>query len=71
VVLNQKGGMVDSLAMSGIERALELPVVKEADRWGGKLGAKVLMHTYGEATWGGYEPKAMFAGLRGRFKRGK
>ncbi len=38
VVLNQKGGMVDSIALSGIERALELPVVKEPDRWDGKPG---------------------------------
>jgi hypothetical protein len=63
IVMNQKGGVVDSLALSGIERALELPVVKEADRFGGKLGAKVLLHTYGEATWGIHEPKSMFSGF--------
>lgn len=71
IVLNQKGGMVDSLALSGIERALELPVVKEPDRWEGNLGKKVLLHIYGEGTWGQYEPTGMFAGLRKRFKRDK
>jgi len=68
VVMNQKGGMVDSIALSGVDRALELPVVKEPDRWGGKLGAKVLMHTYGEGTWGAYEPKGMFSGFRRKKK---
>jgi hypothetical protein len=67
IVMNQKGGMVDSLALQGIDRALELPVVKEADRFGGKLGAKLLLHTYGEATWGVHEPKGRFSG----FSRGK
>jgi hypothetical protein len=71
VVLNQKGGMVDSLALSGIDRALELPVVKEPDRWEGNLGRKVLMHTYGEKTWGVYEPTGFFTGLRKRFSRSK
>ena len=28
---------------------------KEPDRFTGKLGKKVLMHTYGEATWGQFE----------------
>jgi hypothetical protein len=69
VVMNQKGGMVDSIALSGVDRALELPVVKEPDRWGGKLGAKVLMHTYGEGTWGAYEPKSMFGGMRLRGRK--
>jgi hypothetical protein len=71
VLLNQKGGMVDSLALSGIERAVELPVVKEPDRWEGNLGKKVLMHTYGENTWAAYEPSSLFAGLRKRFSRSK
>jgi hypothetical protein len=71
VVLNQKGGMVDSLALSGIERAVELPVVKEPDRWQGSLGKKLLLHTYGEGTWGAYEPASMFAGLKRRFSRKK
>lgn len=71
VILNQKGGMVDSFAMSGIDRAVELPSVKEADRWGGSLGKKVLLHVYGEGTWGAYEPRGMFSGMRERFSRDK
>lgn len=71
VVLNQKGGMVDSLALSGIERAVELPVVKEADRWQGNLGKRILLHTYGEGTWGAYEPTGLFTNFRKRFSRSK
>lgn len=71
VVLNQKGGVVDTLALSGIERALDLPVVKEPDRWEGNLGKRILMHTYGEATWGAYEPSGLFSNLRKRFSRSK
>lgn len=71
IVLNQKGGMVDTLALSGIERAVELPVVKEPDRWQGNLGKKLLLHTYGEGTWGAYEPTGMFSGFRKRFSRSK
>jgi hypothetical protein len=71
VLLNQKGGMVDSIALSGIDRAVELPVVKEPDRWEGNLGKKVLMHAYGEGTWGAYEPVSFFSGLRRRFSRSK
>ncbi len=71
IVMNQKGGVVDSLALSGIERAVELPVVKEADRWTGNLGKRVLMHTYGEGTWGRYEPKALFSGFQLRRPRAK
>ena len=71
VVLNQKGGMVDTLALSGIERAVELPRIKEADRWQGSLGRKVLLHTYGVGTWGAYEPAGLFAGLRQKMSRSK
>jgi hypothetical protein len=71
VVLNQKGGLVDSLALSGIERAVELPVVKEPDRWQGNLGKKILLNAYGEATWGQYEPAGLFSGFRKRFSRSK
>ncbi|MCE7937197.1 MAG: hypothetical protein DYG90_01095 [Chloroflexi bacterium CFX6] len=71
IVLNQKGGMVDSLALSGVERAVELPTVREADRWNGELGKRILLHTYGQGTWGQYEPKKMFADLRKRFSRSK
>ena len=71
ILVNKKGGVVDSLALSGIERALELPEVREPDRWGGELGKRVLLHTYGKGTWGKYEPRKMFAGLRKRFSREK
>jgi hypothetical protein len=71
VVLNQKGGMVDTLALSGIERAVELPRIKEPDRWGGSLGRKVLLHTYGEGTWGAYEPAGFMSGFRQRMSRSK
>lgn len=71
VVLNQKGGMVDTLALSGIERAVELPVVKEADRWKGALGKKVLLHAYGQGTWGQYEPAGFFDSFRKRLSRSK
>jgi len=71
VVLNQKGGIGDSLALSGIERAVELPVVKEPDRWKGDLGKKILFHTYGDRTWKAYEPQSFLSGLRGMFSRSK
>jgi hypothetical protein len=29
----------------------------------------VLMHTYGENTWGKYEPSGLFSNLRKRFSR--
>lgn len=69
IILNRKGGVVDSLALSGVDRALELPVVNEPDRWQGNLGKKVLYHTYGEGTWGVYEPKGFLTGLRQRLSR--
>ncbi|MCB0215469.1 MAG: hypothetical protein H6648_04840 [Caldilineae bacterium] len=71
ILLNQKGGMVDSLAMQGVERAVELAVEKDADRWSGKLGKKVLLHTYGQGTWGQYEPTGFLTNLRRRFSRSK
>ncbi len=71
IMLNQKGGIVDSMALGGIERAVELPVVKEADRWKGALGKKVLLHTYGQGTWGQYEPTSFLENFRKRFSRSK
>ncbi|MFN2251398.1 MAG: hypothetical protein ACK2UL_05715 [Anaerolineae bacterium] len=71
IILNQKGGVVDSLALSGVERAIELPTVKEPDRWQGSLGKKVLYDVYGEGTWGAYEPTSFFSGIRERFSRDK
>jgi hypothetical protein len=71
ILVNRKGGVVDSLALSGIERALEIPEVREPDRWSGDLGKRVLLHTYGKGTWGKYEPRKLFAGLRRRLSRNK
>lgn len=71
IVLNQKGGVVDSMALHGIERAVELPTVREADRWNGELGKRILLHTYGQGTWGQYEPPGLFANFRKRFSRSK
>ncbi|RME43526.1 MAG: hypothetical protein D6791_15230 [Chloroflexi bacterium] len=55
IVLNQKGTL-DSIALSGIERVLDLPNVGQADRFEGKLGKMILAHTYGEQNWRQYEP---------------
>jgi Mrp family chromosome partitioning ATPase len=55
IVLNQKGTL-DSIALSGIERALDLPNVGQADRFEGKLGKPILAQTYGEQNWRQYEP---------------
>jgi hypothetical protein len=55
VVLNQKGTL-DSIALSGMERALDLPDVGQADRFEGKLGKSILAETYGERNWRQYEP---------------
>ena len=71
ILLNQKGGMVDSLALSDLKPAVDLPIVKTPDRWGGELGKKVLMHTYGKQTWGAYEPKGFLSGFRNMFSRSK
>jgi hypothetical protein len=55
VILNQKGTL-DGIALSGIERALDLPDVGQADRFEGRLGKPVLSETYGEKNWRQYEP---------------
>jgi len=71
ILLNQKAGIVDSFALSDLKTAVELPVVKEADRWKGDLGRRVLTHTYGKATWQTWEPKGFFSGFRNMFSRSK
>ena len=71
VLINQKGGMVDSWALSGVNPAVELPVVKEADKFQGTLGKKILMHIYGEGTWGRYEPTGSWESFKKRFSRSK
>lgn len=55
IILNRKGSL-DSIALSGIERTLDLPDVGQADRFEGKLGREVLLETYGEKNWRQYEP---------------
>ncbi|MFQ5595045.1 MAG: hypothetical protein ACE5HA_12945 [Anaerolineae bacterium] len=55
IILNQKGTL-DSIALSGIDRALDLPDVGQADRFEGKLGKPILAETYGEKNWRQYEP---------------
>ncbi len=55
IVLNQKGSL-DSIALSGIERSLDLPDVGQADRFEGKLGKAMLFDVYGEKNWRQYEP---------------
>lgn len=55
VILNQKGTL-DGIALTGIERALDLPDVGQADRFEGELGKPILAETYGEKNWRQYEP---------------
>jgi hypothetical protein len=55
IILNQSGTL-DSIALSGIDRILDLPNVGQADRFEGKLGKRLLAETYGEKNWRKYEP---------------
>jgi hypothetical protein len=71
VLINQKGGSIDSLALRGLERAVEIPMVKEADKFQGQLGKRVLFNIYGDATWGKYEPKSGWDTFMARFSRSK
>jgi hypothetical protein len=61
IILNQKGGPVDSLALSGVERALDLPHIRQADRFEGQLGRPILAQAYGPQNWRRYEPKNLIA----------
>ena len=67
VIINQNGGLFDSLALSGRERALTLPRVKNPDRFDGELGKRVLEWLY-EKTWKQYE-KGFWNEFRERFRR--
>ena len=72
IVVNQKAGVMDSMSLSGVKPAVELPKVSEPDRnWNGQLGKKILLNVYGEGTWGKYEPQSAFANFRKRFSRSK
>ncbi len=63
VVLNQKRGAADSLALSGLERGLDLPYVERVDQWNGRLGRDLLRYVYG-STWRQHEKSEnVFAAL--------
>ena len=63
ILLNQKRGAGDSLAMAGMERGLDLPYIDRVDQWTGKLGKDLLYYVYGPA-WREYEKSEnVFASL--------
>ncbi len=70
IILNQKGGALDGLALSGVERALDLPLIGQPERFEGQLGKAVLAQTYGPQTWRKYEPKSALARLGAAFGLG-
>jgi hypothetical protein len=65
IIINKKGGVVDSLALSRVESALDLSEIRQPDRFEGKLGKQVLSLTYGSKTWRKHE-KGFIARLRDR-----
>ena len=72
VVLNQKRGPGDSMALAGVDRGLDLPYVDRVDEWSGRLGRELLNYVYGSA-WREYErSENVFAAL-GRYlgRRGR
>jgi len=69
IVLNNKGGLVDSLALTGLARALDLPQLRRPDRFEGQLGKQILSQVYGPGNWRRYEPSNLIADLRHRFGR--
>jgi hypothetical protein len=71
IILNNKGGLVDSLALTGLERALDLPQLRRPDRFEGQLGKEILSQAYGPGNWRKYEPSNLIADLRRRFGRGR
>lgn len=62
LVLNMKAGM-DGITLNGIKRDLDLPRIRQADRFEGKLGRMILAQTYGRETWRKYEPKTLLDSL--------
>jgi hypothetical protein len=70
LIVNKKGNIVDSLALSNMERALDLAEIRQPDRFEGKLGKKVLLHTYGK-TWRQNYEKDFFENLRDRLNLGR
>ncbi len=65
IVLNEKRGAADALALAGTERGLDLPYQDRVNQWEGKLGAAVLQYVYGRA-WKRYEKPE---GIAGALKR--
>jgi len=65
IIINQKGSLIDSLALSDVERALDLPEIRQPDRFEGKLGKEILSQTFGSKTWRQYE-KGFIDNLRDR-----
>jgi len=66
IVLNAKRGAGDSMALAGIERALDLPYVDRVDEWSGRLGRELLTHVYGVA-WREYEKPQNILAAIGRY----
>ena len=66
VIINQNGGLSDSLALAGRKRTLTLPRVKRPDQFDGELGKKVLEWLYGK-TWKQQYEKSFWNKLRARF----
>ncbi len=66
VIVNQNGGLSDSLALAGRERVLTLPRVKRPDQFDGELGKKVLGWLY-EKSWKLQYEKSYLDTLRARF----
>jgi MinD-like ATPase involved in chromosome partitioning or flagellar assembly len=69
IIINQKS-TADSLALAGFERALDLPTVRQPDRFEGQLGREILSLIYGKKNWRRYEPKGFLANLGRRLGLG-
>jgi len=66
IILNQKGGLVDSLALSGSNFDLELGRIPQPDgRWDGRLGRQILGLVYKD-SWKQFERPNVVARLAGR-----
>jgi len=57
IILNQKQGAGDMVATIGWERALDLPYIRQPDRFEGKLARPILEEVYGFDNWRRYEQK--------------
>jgi MinD-like ATPase involved in chromosome partitioning or flagellar assembly len=70
IIVNRKGGVVDSFALSDVESALDLPEIRRPDQYDGRLGKQVLSLTYGPKTWRKYE-KGFIDRVRDRLAPGR